>query len=181
MIKNVIIPLIVIVAIGVGGYWLFHKSQYKHPLPQTATNVDLQKYSGYWYEIALLPNRFEKGCTCTTATYTLVNNHIKVENTCFKTDKNNYVDAKGKAWPVNEDNSKLKVQFMWPFRGDYWILYVDENYKYALVGTPTRKHLWILSRRIKMPEEEYAKLVAIAKQQGFDVSKLIRIVHECTT
>ena len=155
MIKKLII-ICAIILIAATVYWLLTKPHLSYPLPETAASVDLTKYAGTWYEIALIPNNFEKGCSCTTATYTVMNDYIKVENNCYKAAKRSYTVIKGKAWTVDNSNSKLKVQFFWPFRGNYWILYIDKNYKYALVGVPSRKYLWILARDTKIPEEGIA-------------------------
>jgi apolipoprotein D and lipocalin family protein len=171
--------MFIVVVIAGAGYWLYKKMHYVYPLPRTATNVDLQSYAGNWYEIALIPNEFEKGCSCTRATYTVVNDYIRVENSCKKETKKDYDLIKGKAWSTDKSNSKLKVQFMWPFRGDYWILHVDKKYQYALVGGPSRKYLWVLARTTKIQKKEYVKLVDIAKKQGFDVTKLVKTVHNC--
>lgn len=178
MIRNLIVTFAILI-IGVMAYWILKKPKFIYPLPKTASRVDLKKYVGTWYEIALIPNRFEKGCSCTKATYTLMNDYIKVENSCYKKAKHKYEVVTGKAWAVDASNSKLKVQFFWPFTGDYWILYVDQDYKYALVGVPSRKYLWILARKINISEKEYINLVSIAKQQGFETKRLVKTLHNC--
>ncbi len=104
--------------------------------------VDVQKYLGKWYEIARLPNSFQEGCFCTTAEYELIDEEtIRVINRCREDGLNGDVDeASGKAFIVEgSNNAKLRVQFFWPFKGDYWILELDQdNYEYAMVGTPSR-------------------------------------------
>lgn len=171
--------LIIILAIALIIIMLFKLLQPKYPFLQTATFVDLKKYAGTWYEIALIPNKFEKGCSCTKAEYTLVNNYIKIKNSCYRKAEKKYTLIEGKAWPVDKSNAKLKVQFYWPFRGDYWIIYVDKNYRYAIVGDPSRKYLWFLARQNRITKQTYKKLIAIAKQHGFDTSKLINTLHNC--
>ena len=146
---------------------------------KTVSKVDLSKYAGTWYEIALLPNSFEKGCRCTKATYTLKGDYVQVENSCVKGKKKKVTVAKGKAWPTDATNSKLKVRFFWPFKGDYWIVYLDKHYQYAVVGVPSRKHLWFLSRKPKMTLSVYGQLLDIAREQGFDVSKLTMTDQAC--
>jgi lipocalin len=92
---------------------------------QTVPEVDLQRYAGKWFEIASYPQSFQRGCTCTTATYTLSEEgFVVVENQCNKGATDGPVSyIKGKAF-VQEDsgNAKLKVQFFWPLRGKYWII-----------------------------------------------------------
>jgi apolipoprotein D and lipocalin family protein len=140
---------------------------------QVVSFVDLGKYLGKWYEIAHLPAKFQQNCDETTATYTLLDNgSISVINECKKDEKIKV--AKGKAKVVDKmTNAKLKVTFFWPFYGDYWIISLGETYDYAVVGTPDRKYLWILSRTPKMDNNLFSQLIEIAKSKGFDVSKLI--------
>lgn len=144
---------------------------------QTVPFVDLKKYAGKWYEIASFPQRFQKGCTCTTAEYTLTDKgFVIVENRCNKNSihgKQSYI--KGKAFIVeNSGNAKLKVQFFWPFRGKYWIIDLADDYSYAVVGHPNRKYLWILSRTSVMDDTIYQQLISRIKEKGFDISKIKR-------
>lgn len=127
---------------------------------KTVEKVDLSRYLGLWYEIASLPQWFQKNCYGTTAEYAMVAGEIEVVNRCNKGSlQGRESKAVGKAWVVDPSNAKLKVQFFWPFRGDYWIIELDENYQYAVVGSPKRKSLWILSRTPKMDEALYADLI----------------------
>ena len=142
---------------------------------ETVPYVDLDKYAGKWYEIASYPQRFQKGCHCTTAEYTLSEKgYVIVENRCNKdsiTGKQSYI--KGKAFvEENSGNSKLKVQFFWPFRGKYWIIDLAEDYSYAVVSHPNRKYLWILSRTSKMNDAIYQDILSRLKKNGFDLTKL---------
>lgn len=142
---------------------------------QTVPKVDLNKYSGKWYEIASFPQPFQKGCHCTTAEYTLSNKgYVVVENRCNRDSINgrqSYI--KGKAFVESgSGNSKLKVQFFWPFRAKYWIIDLADDYSYAVVSHPNRKYLWILSRTPKMDEAIYRQIIARLKERGFDLSKL---------
>ncbi len=142
---------------------------------ETVPNVDLKRYAGKWYEIASYPQRFQKGCHCTTAEYTLSEKgYVIVENRCNRDSvngKQSYI--KGKAFVVkNSGNAKLKVQFFWPFTGKYWIIDVADDYSYAIVSEPSKKYLWILSRDSKMDETIYLQIISKLKSKGFDVSKL---------
>ena len=142
---------------------------------QTVPFVDLTKYAGKWYEIASLPQRFQKGCNCSTAEYTLTDKgYVTVENKCNRDSingKQSYI--KGKAFVVeNSGNAKLKVQFFWPFKGKYWIIDLAEDYSYAVVGHPNRKYLWILSRTPAMNDNTYHQIISRIKEKGFDVSKI---------
>ena len=148
---------------------------------ETVDYVDLERYTGKWYSIASFPTSFEKGCSCTAAEYQATDkSYIRVINSCFKADKNQHSVANGKAFVVkNTNNTKLKVQFFWPFRGDYWIIGLAEDYSWAVVGHPKRNYLWILSRKVDMPAADYEKAVEVASSKGFDTNRLRKIVHEC--
>lgn len=144
---------------------------------ETVPFVDLNKYAGKWYEIASFPQRFQKGCNCTTAEYTATDKgYVIVENRCNKdsvTGKQSYI--KGKAFVVkNSGNAKLRVQFFWPFRADYWIIDLADDYSYAVVGHPNRKYLWILSRTPQMQDSVYQQITQKMANKGFDISKLNR-------
>ena len=140
---------------------------------ETVSKVELDRYLGKWYEIAHLPAGFQNGCNQTTATYSLQENgNISVLNECSKNGK--YKKAKGTAKVVDKQTgAKLKVTFFWPFYGDYWILKLGENYDYAVVGTPNRKYLWILSRTPTIDTKLYSELREFAKSKGFNVDNLI--------
>ena len=139
---------------------------------KTVPHVDLEKYSGTWYEIASFPQRFQKGCECTTAKYTPTDKgYVIVENRCKKKGKESYI--KGKAFiEKDSSNAKLKVQFFWPFKGKYWIIDLAEDYSYAVVSHPNREYLWILSRNPKLDENTYNGIITRLKEKGFDFSKL---------
>ncbi len=142
---------------------------------QTVPYVDLKKYAGKWHEIAAIPQRFQKGCSSTTAEYTLTDKgFVIVENRCNKDSidgESSYI--KGKAFVVeNSGNAKLKVQFFWPFKGKYWIIDLSPDYDYAVVGHPNRKYLWILSRTSTMSPFTYRDILSRIKEKGFDISKI---------
>ena len=143
---------------------------------QTVSNVDVNKYSGKWYEIASYPQRFQKGCHCTTAEYTLSpDGYLIVENRCNRgsvNGKQSYI--KGKAFvEKNSGNAKLKVQFFWTLRAKYWIIDLANDYSYAVVSHPSKKYLWILSRTPKMNDTIYQQILSRLKEKGFDLNKLL--------
>jgi apolipoprotein D and lipocalin family protein len=153
-------------------------------LLQVVPTVDLSRYSGTWYEIARLPNKFQKECIGdVTATYTLLDNgEIKVVNRCRK-GNGEITEAEGRARRASDDepNSKLKVRFAPAFLsflpfvwGDYWILELAPDYSYAVVGEPDRKYLWVLARSPKMDDGTLAGILDRVKQQGYDLRALIR-------
>lgn len=158
--------------------FLFKANAQESPLI-TVPQVDLKKYTGVWYEIASFPKRFQKGCKCTTAEYQLMpDNTVKVINKCTKPDK--LAKIEGNAFVVpNSGNSKLKVQFFWPFKSDYWIIELDENYQWAAVGNEDRNSLWILSRLPEMPVELYRSICERLSKKGFVIEHLKRTIHDC--
>ena len=152
----------------------------KLPLP-VVPNVSLERYSGTWYEIAKLPNRFEKGLKCITATYTLnPDKTIKVENGGVNIESGERKVSIGKAAvPDPKEPTKLKVSFFWPFSGDYWIIALDEDYKYVMVGHPNRQYLWILCRHKSLDIAIYRNLLEQAKNQGFNIDKVEQTIQDC--
>jgi apolipoprotein D and lipocalin family protein len=141
---------------------------------ETVDKVDLQKYSGKWYEICHMPASFLEGCSCITATYTIdKKGFVRVFNQCRKSN-GKWTSINGKAFAVSGSwNSKLKVQFFWPFRADYYIIDLAEDYSYAVVGEPGRRYLWILSRTPHMDPVLYDALVQKCGNKGFAVEYLV--------
>jgi apolipoprotein D and lipocalin family protein len=158
-------------------------------MPATATSLpnepvrtlDLTRYAGQWHEIAHLPMFFQRKCVDTiTATYTANSDGtIGVHNACRKNDGE--MDASdGLAKRVDGQPGALKVRFapawlawipmVW---ADYWVVDLDANYQWAVVGGPSRKYLWILSRKPEMDHQLFRKLVDRARQRGYSVDKLL--------
>ena len=138
-------------------------------------SVDLARYAGAWYEIALLPNRFQKQCVADTqARYRLDGERVEVLNRCRRED-GRVEDIKGHAKVVEgSGNSKLRVTFFWPFYGDYWVLALDPEYRHVLVGAPNRKYAWVLSRTPQLDEATLEALLDRAATLGFDKSAFQR-------
>ena len=145
---------------------------------KTVKKVALERYLGKWYEIATIKQSFQKKCAGgTTAVYTLrEDGDISVLNRCY-TDKWQVVEAKGRAWVVDrESNAKLKVSFIpWIklnfLAGDYWIIGLGPSYEYAVVGHPSRKYGWILSRSPELPEPVLRDIIKMLESQGYDFSR----------
>jgi apolipoprotein D and lipocalin family protein len=137
--------------------------------------VDLQRYLGKWYEIATIPQRFQKGCVGVTAEYTLrPDGDIDVVNTCRQGTLDGKVrTARAKAWVVDrKTNAKLRVRFFWPFTGAYWIIGLDADYRWAIVGHPNRNYLWILCRAPRMDDALYDELLKLIAAKGYDAAKI---------
>jgi len=151
------------------------------PPPVAATDVDMARYAGTWYEVAALPSTFEGSCAGQPrATYTpRWDGSVEIVNSC--PDKSGQTrEVRGIALPVEGGfGAKLRVS-LWPMWlrwlplawSDYWILYVDEAYSEALVATPDRRHLWLMSRKPQMSPARIQALQQKATMQGFVVAKL---------
>ncbi len=142
---------------------------------QTVKSVDINRYSGKWYEIAKIPNRFQSHCIRnTSAEYSLMpDNKIQVINRCEV--KSGEIDqATGVARIVDSTtNAKLEVSFvnflgLQLFWGDYWILYLDDDYQIVLVGTPERKYGWVLARTKTLNEKQWQAIGQSMQAQGYD-------------
>ena len=147
-----------------------------HPVT-TVRSVDLSRYRGLWYEVAKIPNRFQKQCARgTTAEYALRDDgRITVVNRCIK-DDGSADAAEGVAKIVDTaSNAKLAVSFVsflgWrPFWGDYWVIGLDADYRWAIIGTPDRKYGWVLSRTPSLDADAMDAIFAIIEQNGYQRS-----------
>ena len=150
---------------------------------QTVTSVDLSRYVGTWYEIARLPMWFQRHCVDSKAIYSSrPDGLVGVHNECV-TESGGVEQAEGVATVVDpKTNARLTVAFdNWFARlfgssreGNYWILDLDPEYRTAMVGTPDRRYLWILSRTPQLEDSTYQRLVERARQLGYPVSDLIK-------
>jgi apolipoprotein D and lipocalin family protein len=143
--------------------------------------VDLTRYTGLWYEIARLPNPFQKQCkTHTTAFYSLrKDGKVDVINRCRRAD-GTYIEARGLAKIQDPATcAVLKVSFvrilgLSLFWGDYWIIGLDDAYQWAIVGEPSRKYGWVLGRNPVMEEETWETIETLLLRNGYDPSKFIK-------
>lgn len=144
----------------------------------TVKELDLNRYLGTWYEIARFPHSFEKNLVGVTATYSLRDDgKIEVLNQGYKnTLDGEKSKAVGKAKIPNKlEPGKLKVSFFWIFYADYYVLELDENYQYAMIGSSSDKYFWILSRTPKMDPVIYEMLLEKARKRGYNLAKLEKV------
>ena len=143
-------------------------------------NFDVNKYLGTWYEIARFDFRFEKDLDNVSAQYSLnEKGNVNVLNSGYNEKKEEWKKAEGLAkFRGNEDLAELKVSFFGPFYSGYNVVALDENYQYALVAGKNLDYLWILSRTKSIPEEVKTNYLNIAKEIGYDTSKLIWVEHD---
>jgi apolipoprotein D and lipocalin family protein len=147
------------------------------PPLHTVAQVDLPRYMGTWYEIASYPHRFQKGCVASRAEYELqADGKVKVVNQCRAESLDGPLKSvTGTARVVDATtNARLEVSFFWPFWGDYWILDLDPDYRWVVVGHPSRNYLWILSRTPTLEETVYQQLLAGLPAKGYDPARLRR-------
>lgn len=161
-----------------GGLMLTHVASAKE-LP-VVDHVDLTRYQGKWYEIGSIPQSFQKQCVGqTTAEYeVLPSNEVRVLNSCA-TKEGTRSASEGRARIEDpETNAKLKVTFakiggkwIYLFGGKYWIIKLDPNYQYVVVGHPTRDYGWILARNPAMHIEKVRELAIFLKSEGYDICR----------
>lgn len=150
--------------------------------PRTVDRVDLSRYLGLWHEVARLPQRFQDNatlrCEAVTAEYApLGGNRVSVVNSCVNALEPGSPPrvARGEAYVVEgSENTRLRVSFFWPFYGDYWVIGLDPDYRWAVVGAPSRRSLWVLSRTPGLPPAELERALDTARAQGFDLTALVR-------
>jgi len=154
--------------------------------PRTVESVDLGRYGGHWYEVARFPNPFQRRCTAdVTATYEArPDGTIDVVNRC-RVASGALVEAVGVARVTDpKTRAKLAVRFapaflsFLPFLwGDYWVLGLEPDYRWAVVGTPDREYLWILARTPDVADADYRAALSAAAAEGFDVGRTVRTQH----
>lgn len=152
-------------------------------IPETATpvgNFDIRKYLGTWYEIARFDFRFERNMDNTMAQYSLnKNGNVMVLNSGYDFKKTEWRSAKGIAkFRGDETRAALKVSFFRPFYAGYNVIALDDNYRYALVAGKNLDYLWILSREKSIPAPVKEQYLRIAREVGYDTSRLIWVKHD---
>ncbi len=170
MIRNLSILILIFIFTGCGS---------TYPNLPTVKTVDLEKYTGTWYEIARYEHFFEKGCKNVTATYELKDDgNIKVINRCTDINSNEKKEAIGIAYSDDPSNSKLKVSFFRPFYGDYYILDLADDYSHVVVGSPDREYLWILARAKSIDKNLKEYILKRVSALGFDPDKFLWTIQE---
>ena len=178
MFKGIFLSLLMVITI-------VPKSLFANDDVTTVPWVDLNLYVGKWFEIASIPQSFQRKCVRnTTAEYSLVQNDlIKVLNSCDKEDGKRMM-AEGRARIEDTtSNSKLRVtfvkliQWVFTFGGNYWIIDLAPDYSYAVVGDPSRKYLWILARQPTLPIKTLATIERKITDQGYDSSLILTSIQ----
>jgi len=142
--------------------------------PAVATNFDLQRFQGHWYEIARVPRDYDVDCRDTVADYHLANSRqLEMRHSCVS-GSGAGSEQKFQALASVDDASvpaKLTLQ-IGTYAASYWVLEVGDDYEYALIGHPSRTMLWVLSRTPELDPARYDHALSLAAARGFDVSQL---------
>lgn len=143
------------------------------PPLQTVERLDVERYLGRWYEIASIPMFFTRGCADTTATYVKRDDgDIDVVNRCVKNGAPS--ETTGRLRAADASRGKFKVSFFRPFWSDYWVIDLDANYAWAVVASPGRDAVWILSRTPTLPSDVHAGILERLKLQSIETERLVR-------
>lgn len=177
---------LIILFISVATLFTFNNCQFfdESNLPKTVDFVDVEKYTGVWYEISSIPQPFSVGCLCTTAEYQIISSDkISVFNRCIlnrPTGPENTILGEAKVVP-NSGNAKLSVSFssVGNFGAPYWIVDLADDYSYAVVSDPLKATLWVLSRTPKMDDALYSAIIKDLKARKFPVARLKKTRQDC--
>lgn len=163
---------LIVTAWAASGCGVFQQSSL--PELKVVDSVDIERYLGTWYEIARYPNGFEQGCEGVTAEYSLrADGSVNVLNTCRDAEGNATETIQGYATVTDtKTNAKLAVTFFWPFSAPYWIIDLDPDYRYAVVGEPTRSFFWILSRTPTLDQETIDAITDRMPDWSYDPERL---------
>lgn len=152
-------------------------------------SLDIERYAGRWYEIARLPNSFQRKCVAdVTADYVVeADGNLSVRNTCLRRDGEVDVavgEARRTRNAPSPDAGMLEVRFaprwlswlaaVW---GDYYVMAIDPDYRLALIGTPDREYLWLLSRSPSVADDTVQLWLGKAAALGFPVERVARTAH----
>jgi len=144
--------------------------------------IDYKLYQGTWYEIARLPNPIEEGMICITMVYEYQDEGVMIVTSRGRTksDPDDIKTLSGRAWiPDGKEPNKIKIQFIWPVTKDYVLLHIDEAKGYAILGSPFKHQLWILSRKPAIIEADLAELISIAGKNQYKTESIIRVEQTC--
>ena len=173
--KSFSLILIVVVSLVV------FQSCKKYPSIRSAESVELDAFMGDWYVVANIPTFIEKGAHNAVESYSRGDDN-KI-NTVFTFNKDKPKGVLKKYEPtgfVQDDDSNAiwKMQFVWPFKSEFIIVYVNQGYKYTIIGRSKRDYLWIMSRQPKIPPKDLEKLVNIAVEEGYNRDLIQYIPHD---
>ena len=145
---------------------------------ETAAHVDLERFMGDWYVIACIPTFIEKHAYNAVESYELEGDH-KVKTT-FSFREGGFDGTLKRYHPAGfvkdtQSNAVWGMRFVWPFKADYRVLYVDDDYSTTIIGRQKRDYVWIMARSPNIPQQEYERLTALAAERGYDPTRLRKV------
>ncbi|MFO8024421.1 lipocalin family protein [Thiohalophilus sp.] len=149
-----------------------------YPPIRTADRVDIPRFMGDWYVIANIPTFIERGAHNAIESYSL--NEDGTVATTFSFRKDSFEGEQKDYHPTgyirdSESNAVWGMQFIWPIKADYRIIYVDEDYSHTIIGRLKRDYAWIMARTPQISDATYKKLISILQQEGYDTSEIQRV------
>ncbi len=163
------------------GIALVSACQAANPPLKTVDYVDLERFMGDWYVIANIPTFVEKGAHNAVENYRLDDDGTIATTFTFRKDS---FDGKEKTYKPRGfvrdtvTNAEWGMQFVWPIKGDYRIIYLSEDYSTTIIGRNKRDYVWLMSREHEMPDGEYQQAVQFIADAGYDISQLQRVPQQ---
>ena len=152
--------------------YCYYPDKYPVSMQQRTTPVNLDLYAGTWYEIARKPMNGQSDCLCSEALYTRQEDKVAVKNTCIR-ESGLSSSIEGYAVPRNDFNTRLNVYFRPTNPGEYWIIDIDPEYRWAIVGEPCKRFAWVLSRTKQLAPEVLSARIQTLVERGYDISDII--------
>lgn len=151
------------------------------PPIKTVAHVDLPRFMGDWYVIASIPTFIERGAYNAIESYRL--NADGSIATTFTFRQGGFDGEPKRYTPTGyvfdtESNAVWGMQFLWPIKADYRVVYLDPDYTQTIIGRDKRDYVWIMARQPALPAADYARLLALLAEQGYDVSKIQRVPQQ---
>ena len=148
-----------------------------HPPMETVDHVDLERYMGDWYVIAHIPTFPERNAYNAIERYEL--NDDGTIDTTFTFRRGGFDGREREMNPTgfvrSENNAEWGMQFIWPIKGEFLVIYLDEDYQYTIIGRTRRDYVWIMAREPEMDEAEYQRLVDFLAERGYDTDDLRKV------
>ncbi len=148
------------------------------PPIRTATVVDLERFMGDWYVIANIPTFIETNAYNAIESYRLAEDGTVA--TTFSFRKGGFEGARKTYHPTGyiidtQSNAVWDMQFIWPIKADYRIIYVDDAYNHTIIGRIQRDYVWLMARAPQVSEVEYQRFLQLIAEEGYDVSKVRKV------
>jgi len=151
-----------------------------HPPIKTVDRMNLERFMGAWYVIASIPTPFEKDVYNGIEAYRLEDDGTVATTFTFNKGSFSGPQKRFRARGFVRDtqvNTVWGMQFVWPFKAEYRVVYLDENYTQTVIGRTKRDYVWIMSREPKIPADDYAHILEFLTEQGYDVGQLVKVPH----